>query len=86
MAAESILVVDDSPVTSKVAHLLLTREGYDVRTAGDAEAALEMLRAYRADLVLADMHLPGMDGLEMTRRIKRDTRTRNTTVVAFTAS
>lgn len=56
-----------------------------MRTASSAEEALELLRGYLPALVLADIQLPGMDGLEMTRRIKSDPRTRGITVVALTA-
>ena len=65
--------------------LLLTYEGYDVRTAERAEDALHMLTSYRPELVLADIQLPGMDGLEMTRKIKGNPRTSGIRVVALTA-
>ena len=86
MAAEPILIVDDTPVNLKLTRILLANEGYRVRTASSAEEALELLRCYLPALVLADIQLPGMDGLEMTRRIKSDPRTRGITVVALTAS
>jgi CheY-like chemotaxis protein len=85
MAREPILIVDDTPVNLKLTRILLTNEGYRVQTAASAEEALELLRTYRPDLILADIQLPGMDGLEMTRRIKGDPQTRDITVVALTA-
>jgi CheY-like chemotaxis protein len=85
MAGEPILIVDDTPVNLKLTRILLVNEGYRVRTASSAEEALDMLRQYHPDLVLADIQLPGIDGLEMTRRIKSDPRTRDITVVALTA-
>ena len=75
MAGERILIVDDNAVNLKLTRILLVNEGYTVRTAGSAEEALEILETYPARLILADIQLPGMDGLEMTRRIKRDSRT-----------
>ncbi len=85
MAGEPILIVDDTPVNLKLTRILLVNEGYKVLTAASAEEALELLRAYQPRLILADIQLPGIDGLEMTRRIKKDERTRDTLVVALTA-
>ncbi|HJZ95936.1 MAG TPA: response regulator [Candidatus Solibacter sp.] len=85
MAREPILIVDDTPVNLKLTRILLVNEGYRVRTAASAEEALELLRTFHPDLILADIQLPGMDGLEMTRRIKRNPQTSGITVVALTA-
>jgi CheY-like chemotaxis protein len=85
MAGEPILIVDDTPVNLKLTRILLVNEGYHVLTAASAEEALELLQSHRPHLILADIQLPGMDGLEMTRRIKGDPRTRDITVVALTA-
>src|SRR5579863_685759 len=75
MAGAPILLVDDSPVSLKLMRLLLTYEGFDVRTAERAEDALQMLESFRPALVLTDIRMPGMDGVEMTRRIKSNRRT-----------
>jgi CheY-like chemotaxis protein len=85
MDGEPILIVDDTPVNLKLTRMLLVNEGYSVVTAASAEEALELLRSYRPRLILADIQLPGMDGLEMTRRIKRDAATQGIAVVALTA-
>jgi CheY-like chemotaxis protein len=85
MPGTPILVVDDAPVSRKLIRLLLTHEGYDVRTAERAEDALEMLTNYRPELILADIQLPGMNGLDMTRRVKGNPRTSSIRVVALTA-
>jgi two-component system cell cycle response regulator DivK len=85
MAGESILIVDDTPVNLKLTRILLLNEGYKVLTAPTAEEALELLRSCHPHLVLADIQLPGIDGLELTRRIKQDGGTRDITVVALTA-
>jgi len=85
MAGEPILIVDDTPINLKLTRILLANEGYKVQTAASAEEALEMLRGYHPRLILADIQLPGMDGLEMTRRVKSDQQTRDITVVALTA-
>jgi len=65
--------------------LLLTHEGYEVRTAQRAEDALAMLADYRPELIMADIQLPGMSGLDMTRKLKDDPRTCDIRVVALTA-
>ena len=85
MAGEPILIVDDTPVNLKLTRILLVNEGYKVLTAASAEEALELLRSYHPFLVLADIQLPGIDGLELTRRIKQDEKTRDIMVVALTA-
>jgi CheY-like chemotaxis protein len=85
MAGESILIVDDHPVNLKVVRLLFTVEGYDVRTAADAAEALRLLQTFRPRLILMDLQLPGMDGLELTRRLKADPATRDVVVLAVTS-
>ncbi|HEY2728420.1 MAG TPA: response regulator [Polyangia bacterium] len=85
MADEPILVVDDNPQNLKLVRVLLSSEGYAVRTAADAEEALRLLEGYAPRLVLMDLQLPGMDGLELTRRLKADPRRRGMLVVALTA-
>jgi CheY-like chemotaxis protein len=85
MAGESILIVDDNPTNLKVARLLLTVEGYQVRTAIDAEEAQAVLEGFHPRLILMDVQLPGMDGLELTRRLKADPATRGAVILAFTS-
>jgi CheY-like chemotaxis protein len=85
MAGEPILIVDDTPVNLKLTRVLLVNEGYKVLTAATAEEALELLHSYHPSLILADIQLPGIDGLEFTRRIKQNAHTRDITVVALSA-
>jgi len=85
VSSNSVLIVDDTPVNLKLVRVLLSRQGFEVRTASSAEEALEMAPAFRPRLVLADIQLPGMDGLEMTRRLKAAPETRDTVVLALTA-
>jgi CheY-like chemotaxis protein len=85
MPGEPILVVDDNPHNLKLARVLLSGEGYDVRTAADAEEALSVLGSFAPRLVLMDLQLPGMDGLELTRRLKADPARRDIVVIALTA-
>lgn len=86
MAGAPILLVDDSPVSLKLMRLLLTYEGFEVRTSERAEEALQMLDSFQPALVLTDIQMPGMDGIEMARRIKNNRRTSGIKVAALTAS
>lgn len=85
MAGPPILIVDDNPVNLKLARVTLAIEGYDVRTAADAEEALALLAAFHPRLILMDIQLPGMDGLTLTRRLKDDAATRGIVILALTA-
>jgi CheY-like chemotaxis protein len=77
--------VDDNPANLKLARILLAGEGFEVRTASDAEEALDVLRVFVPRLILMDIQLPGMDGLELTRRLKADPATRDIRIVGLTA-
>ena len=85
MAHEAILIIDDHPANVKLARLLLMNAGYDVRTAGDSMEALEILRSFSPRLILMDIQLPGMDGLQLTRRLKDDPTRCDSIIVALTA-
>jgi two-component system, cell cycle response regulator DivK len=85
MAGEPILIVDDNAANLKLARVLLTAEGYQVRAASDAEEALAVLETFVPRLILMDLQLPGMDGLTLTRRLKRDPARQDILVVALTA-
>jgi|SRR5436309_3032082 len=68
----TILVVDDEPRIADLARDYLEHAGFAVRTAGTGEAALDIVRRDRPDLVVLDLGLPGVDGLDVTRAIRRD--------------
>ena len=70
MSAGRILVVDDDPQIRRVMRVTLTSQGYEVDDAKSGEAALDMMRAGRFDLVLLDINMPGMGGLEACREIR----------------
>jgi|ERR1700722_11738331 two-component system, cell cycle response regulator DivK len=85
MAGETILVVDDNAANLKLARIVLQGAGYDVRTATDAEEAIRQLSTFTPRAILMDIQLPGMDGLELTRRLKSDDVTKDIVIIALTA-
>ena len=85
MALEPILIVDDNPQNLKLAKVILAAEGYEVKTAIDAEDALRILESFTPRLILMDLQLPRMDGLELTRRLKADPARREIIIIALTA-
>jgi len=80
-----ILVVEDNAVNRKLARNVLRSRGYRVIEAASGEEALKLLAHKNADLILMDIQLPGMDGLEVVRRLKKNPATAYTPVVALTA-
>jgi two-component system, cell cycle response regulator DivK len=85
MAGEPILIVDDNAANLKLARVLLAVDGFEVRTAASAEEALTVLESFTPRLILMDLQLPGLDGLELTRRLKADPARREIIVLALTA-
>ena len=81
----SVLIVDDNPSNLKLLRVLLVSEGYRVETAPSAEIALEWLKDSIPSLILTDLQMPGMDGLELIRRIKANPSMASVPVVAVTA-
>lgn len=85
MTPEPVLIVDDNPQNLKLAKVILLAQGYEVRTAIDAEDALKILESFMPALILMDLQLPRMDGLELTRRLKADPARRHIVIIALTA-
>ncbi len=83
---DPILVVDDNPLNLRLVQMLLESAGHEVRTATRAEEALASIERSRPRLVVMDLQLPGMDGLQLTRRLKSDPGTKDIPIVAVTAS
>jgi CheY-like chemotaxis protein len=82
---ERILIVDDNLMNLKLVRVLLVAEGYSVRTAINAEEALLAVDSFKPRLILMDIQLPGMNGLELTRLLKAAPATRGAIIVAVTA-
>jgi two-component system, cell cycle response regulator DivK len=81
----TILIVEDNPANMTLATFLLESEGHKVIPSTDAEAGLTLARAQLPDLILMDIQLPGMDGLQATAILKADEATRAIPVIALTA-
>lgn len=82
---ERVLIVDDNPTNLKLVAYLVKANGYEVDTAGDAESALAAIAVNRPRVILMDLQLPGVDGLELTRQLKADPATRDIAIIALTA-
>jgi CheY-like chemotaxis protein len=85
MAGQKILIVEDHPMNMELATDLLEASGYVVIQAGAAEEGVALARAESPDLILMDISLPGMDGLEATGVLKQDPETKDISVIAMTA-
>lgn len=85
MKPARILVVEDNPMNMELAVDLLRLQGYEVFAAQTGKEALEISDREELDLVLMDVHLPGMDGLTVTRMLKENPKTKHIPVVALTA-
>ena len=80
-----ILVVDDNMDNRELTQILLECEGFEVRGAEDSVQAIRVLETVRPILILMDVQLPGMDGLELTRRLRKDPSLRGVIIVALSA-
>src|ERR1051325_11262520 len=82
MANTRVLVVDDEPIVSEVVQRYLIREGFEVALAQDGEAALARARELGPDLVVLDLMLPKLDGLEVCRQLRAES---NVAIIMLTA-
>jgi two-component system phosphate regulon response regulator PhoB len=85
MAKEKILVVDDEKDILELVQFNLSREGYEVSCAASGEKALEFIQSQAPDLIVLDLMLPGIDGLEVTRSLKSEPRLKHIPIVMLTA-
>ncbi|MGH7100262.1 MAG: response regulator [Stellaceae bacterium] len=80
-----ILIVEDHPLNRKLLHDLLEAHGYEILETGDGLEALNLARRFPPDLILMDLQLPDVSGLEVTRWLRREPGTITTPIVAVTA-
>jgi two-component system cell cycle response regulator DivK len=84
-APKTVLVVEDNELNLKLLHDLLEYQGYTVIATSLGEPALGLARQYKPDLILMDIQLPDISGMEATQRLKSDEQTRDIPVIAVTA-
>jgi two-component system alkaline phosphatase synthesis response regulator PhoP len=84
MTGEKIIVVDDEENIRELVKYNLDREGYRVTTVGSGEEALKQARSQVPDLIILDLMLPGMDGLDVCRELKNDPKTAHIAIVMLT--
>lgn len=80
-----ILVVEDEPTHLKLAHVVLEMAGFEVAKVASAEEALEAIAQHPPEVILLDMRLPGMNGLQLAQRLKQNPKTNAIPIVAVTA-
>src|SRR5438105_10279454 len=85
MRKGTILVIDDEKDLIELVRYNLEKEGYDVIAATDGQSGLEVIRRHRPDLVVLDLMMPGMDGLQVCQQLRADARTGRTPVIMLTA-
>jgi len=85
MSNEAILLVDDNPGNLKLIKVLLQSYHYDLRTALNAKETFSILDIFHPKLILMDIQLPDMNGLEITRKLRTDSSYQNVVILAITA-
>ena len=85
MAIKRILVVDDSPTDRQFLSDMLSKSGFSVSTAENAEDAMKKVKAQRPDLVLMDVVMPGQNGFQATRTLAKDDATKSIPVILCTS-
>ncbi len=85
MNAPRVLIVDDNALNVTLAHAVLSADGFEIESAADAVEAAQKVATFLPQLILMDIQLPGVDGLDLTRRIKAEPSTQHIVIVAFTA-
>ena len=86
LSSKKILVADDEPFLIRILSYALKKEGYEVQVAMDGLDALEKARALKPHLILLDLQLPKVHGLEVTREIRNDPKLKDTRIILLTAS
>ncbi|HTV90605.1 MAG TPA: response regulator [Stellaceae bacterium] len=84
-ARKRVLVVEDNPLNMKLFSAMIAAEGYEVLEANSGQSGLEMAHRQRPDLIIMDIQLPGMSGLEVTQSLKADSETHDIPIIATTA-
>jgi two-component system, cell cycle response regulator DivK len=84
-ARRCVLIVEDNPLNMKLFSAMIASQGYDVLQASDGHGGLDLAHQQHPDLIIMDIQLPGMSGLEVTHNLKADVETRDIPIIATTA-
>jgi two-component system phosphate regulon response regulator PhoB len=82
----SLLIVDDNPINIRVVQVMLEKDGYRTVSAMDGATCIEMAKNGRPDLILLDINMPEMSGIEVCKALRRDEQANDITVIFVTAS
>ena len=85
MAGEPILIIDDNILNLELISYLLVLQKYEIRTATNSKDAMEILNTFTPRLILMDLQLPDIDGLDLTRKLKADKKYQHIPIIAITA-
>ena len=85
MSNEPILIVDDNPMNLKLERVILEVEKYQVKTARNAEETIQVLHDFHPRLILMDLGLPGLDGVELTKQLKADLKNKDIIILMATS-
>jgi two-component system cell cycle response regulator DivK len=83
--AKKILIIDDNEKNRKLARVLLLHNGYETIEAEDGKQGIEQAKKHLPDLILMDIQMPVMDGLEATKKLRADEQTKNIPIIAITS-
>ncbi len=84
--SKRILIVDDEPDVLSLAAFRLKKSGYEILTATDGQMGLDMITSEKPDLVLLDLRLPNMDGMDVCKHVKSDKELQHIPIILFTAT
>jgi two-component system alkaline phosphatase synthesis response regulator PhoP len=84
--SKRILIVDDEPDVLSLAAFRLKKSGYEILVATDGQMGLDMITSEKPDLVLLDLRLPNMDGMDVCKHVKSDKKLRHIPIILFTAT
>ncbi len=85
VARKCVLIVEDDPLSMKVVSAIIAAQGYHVLQAMDGARGFELARREHPDLIITDVQMPGISGLEVSRRLKADEATRDIPIIVTTA-
>ncbi len=85
MNSETILIIDDDPATTRLLEVLLTREGYNIRTENLSANAVETSKEFNPNLIILDLMMPGIDGMTVCKDMKKDPDLGDVPIIMFSA-